>query len=324
MTAPAVPFAPPDAWDQGPGGEVVAPVTATSDTIRIPGVDETRTVVRPALAVLFRVAIGPRADAYVPRFLDYERTGTPGPAWHWPAFVAGPVWAFYRKLWAAGVVFSVLPLAGAFAFSSFGGALDGTGALWWVALALAVWIVPALLPALSAHALLYRRVQAEVSRAEGEAKSASKAVERLSRSSPVSLAAAIAFGGGALAVTAAALGPPIRAEHDARVTRDALSASLADLRLVQDAVESAWRRTGSFAHASNVGALLVRGDSGAIESVAVSPETGRVRVTLGSAIPGAAGKSILLVPAVDDAQRIQWMCVPVDIPARRLPDACRR
>ena len=110
MIAPAgtVSFDPPDTWGGPLVDAAVAPPTATSDTIRLPGVEgEARTVVRPALAVLFRVAVGPRADAYVPRFLDYERGGGPRAGWHWPAFLAGPVWAFYRKLWIAGIVFIV-------------------------------------------------------------------------------------------------------------------------------------------------------------------------------------------------------------------------
>src|SRR5215472_11055636 len=54
--------------------------------------DERR--VRPALAVLFRVAVGPHADYYVKRFVKYERTGRSAPSWHWPAFALPTVWAF--------------------------------------------------------------------------------------------------------------------------------------------------------------------------------------------------------------------------------------
>ena len=55
----------------------------------------------------------------------------------------------------------------------------------------------------------------------------------------------------------------------------------------------------------------------------MSPTTGRVRVSLGPSVPAVAGKQILLAPAVDDARGVQWMCVPVDIPARYLPESCR-
>lgn len=297
--------------------------TVGRDTVRIPGAGDRaeRTVVRPALAVLYRVAVGPNADHYVPRFLDYERAGRPSVGWHWPAFLAGPAWAFYRRLWVAGVAFALTPLAGAFAFSSLSRQLDGGGALWWIALALCVLVVPALLPAVSAYALLYRRVQGVVARVEAGTKSASKAVEQVSREPPVSIAAALAFGGGALAVTAATLVPPIAAEHDAQGTRHALAAGLAEVRLVQDAVESAFRRTGTFAHARNVGALIPRG--GAVDEVTVSPASGRVRVALAPDLAGAGGKSLLLQPVVD-GERVIWVCVPVDIAPRYLPEGCRR
>ena len=63
------------------------------------------------------------------------------------------------------------------------------------------------------------------------------------------------------------------------------------------------------------------------ETVRIEPwgrNSVRVRVSLGPAVPGAAGKSIVLAPTVDDQQRVQWMCVPIDIPPRYLPEACRR
>ena len=72
-----------------------------------------------------------------------------------------------------------------------------------------------------------------------------------------------------------------------------------------------------------MGTLLAQNDAGYVGDVAVS-SGGRVRVSLGPAVPGAAGKSIVLAPTVDDQQRVQWMCVPIDIPPRYLPEACRR
>ncbi|MEO8485304.1 MAG: pilin [Betaproteobacteria bacterium] len=299
--------------------------TLANVTIRLPGdTSFTRVlVVRPALAVLFRIAIGPAADRYVPRFLAFERAGHARPGWHWPAFLAPPVWAFYRKLWTEGVAFSLLPIAGAFAFAAVGGSLDGTGAGWWLALAFSVWLFPAFLSALAADALLWGRVRRDVMRAEGGTPSASKAVASLARDVPTSPVAAIALGGGAIVLAATLLGPPIRAEYVAHAARDAVNVTLAALRIVQEAVESAWDRTGTLAHARNVGMLLAQNDGAYVGDVAVGPG-GRVRVSLGPSVPGAAGKSILLAPTVDRDQRVQWMCVPVDIPARYLPEACRR
>jgi hypothetical protein len=300
--------------------------TLANVTIRLPGDaggPGEPAVVRPALAVLFRIAVGPEADRYVPRFLAFERAGHARPGWNWPAFLAPPVWAFYRKLWTEGVAFSVLPVAGAFGFAALGGALDGSGPGWWVALAVSVWLFPSLLSSLSADALLWGRVRRDVMQAESSTPSASKAVASLAGRAPTSPLAAIALGGGAIALAAALLWSPIRAEYVAHAAREAVSSALTSLRVVQEAVESAWDRTGTLAHARNVGTLLAQNEGGYVEDVAVS-SGGRVRVSLGPSVPGVGGKSIVLAPTVDAEARVQWMCVPIDIPARYLPEACRR
>ena len=310
--------------ERGTGGAPGAPVTHV--TIRLPGRAgfEGPTVVRPALAVLYRIAVGPEADRYVPRFLAWERAGRSRPAWNGSAFLCPPVWAFYRKLWPEGAVFAALPAAGAFAFAALGGSLDGSGALWWIALAVSVWLFPSALAALSADALLWGRVRRVVARAEADAKSASKAVDALARRAPVSPAAGIAMGGGAIVLCATLLGPALAAEYVAHAARGALATTLASLTVVQDAVETAWERTGTIGEAREAGQLVARNDPRYVEAIAVSPSTGRVRVSLGASVPGAAGKQILLAPAVDEDRRVQWMCVPVDIPSRYLPAACRR
>ena len=260
----------------------------------------------------------------MPRFLAWERSGRSRPAWNGSAFLWPPVWAFYRKLWPEGAVFAVLPAVGAFAFAALGGSLDGSGALWWIALAVSVWLFPAALAALSADALLWGRVRRVVARAEADAKSASKAVDVLARRAPVSVVAGIAMGGGAIVLCATLLGPALAAEYVAHGARHALATTLASLTVVQDAVEFAWERTGTIGEAREAGQLVARNDGRYVEEIAVSPTTGRVRVSLGPSVPGAAGKQILLAPAVDEDRRVRWLCVPVDIPVRYLPATCRR
>src|SRR5438876_555876 len=68
-------------------------------------------IVRPSLAILFRMAVGPAADYYAPRFLEYERIGRSFPSWNWAAPWVPTVWAFYHKLWAAGLAFALWPVA---------------------------------------------------------------------------------------------------------------------------------------------------------------------------------------------------------------------
>jgi hypothetical protein len=58
--------------------------------------------------------------------------------------------------------------------------------------------------------------------------------------------------------------------------------------------------------------------------VVVDPSTGRVKLHVGSSIPELGGKAILLVPTVDEAERVRWFCIPVGIPDRYLPQVCRK
>ena len=64
--------------------------TAFLDTVQLeplPGEIELEDerIVRPSLAILFRMAVGPAADYYAPRFLEYERVGRSFPSWNWAA-----------------------------------------------------------------------------------------------------------------------------------------------------------------------------------------------------------------------------------------------
>ena len=59
--------------------------------------------------LLFRLAVGPAADYYAPRFLSYESARRAG--MHWPSFLLPSVWAFHRKLWLAGFTFALPPVA---------------------------------------------------------------------------------------------------------------------------------------------------------------------------------------------------------------------
>src|SRR4029450_5408845 len=76
------------------------PLPNIPDTVRMPWTNET--VVRPVLSILYRLALGARAEAWVPRFLRYERKGRAAIGWHWPAFFFPAVWAVYRKMGVGG------------------------------------------------------------------------------------------------------------------------------------------------------------------------------------------------------------------------------
>src|SRR5205085_504172 len=119
------------------------PVSPSNDTVALPALgsnDLQERVVRPTLAVLFRLAVGPAADYYTPRFLRYESAGHGAPGWCWPALMLQSVWAFYRKLWLPGIFYALLPAAGALMFVRFSQNLDDWSVPWLLCAAISIWL----------------------------------------------------------------------------------------------------------------------------------------------------------------------------------------
>lgn len=293
------------------------------DTIRMPWASPTNDddhVVRPALAVLYRIALGPSADRYVPRFLEYERAGRSIPGWLWSAFFAPPVWAFYRKLWLAGVVGALLPLAGLAAFVTLA-AFVPDGIEWFAAAAALVWILPSAAFAVVANALLHRRVKRVVENAEAEAATAHEVASAVARAGPTSLAGALA-GVGALAAAFGVVLSVLQALNDTRVVRADVEAALAAMQPLQREIEEGYLRLQAMPQPEQT-LLRTWLGSTTIDTVSVSQATGRLRITFGPTRPALTGKMILLVPALDESQRVEWLCIAVGIEPKHIPAQCR-
>jgi hypothetical protein len=279
--------------------------------------------VRPALAVLFRIAVGPAADRYVRRFLAFERAGRGRPGWHWPSLLFPGVWAFYRKLWGFGLAYALLPLAGALAFAAIEPAFERADFAWIASAILAVWILPGVLPALFAESILYRHCRELILAAERRAQSATDAVRALSCRNPTSCAAALLLGGGALAGMIALIVPPLATAYGDLSVRGQLASAIAAVHDLEREIEVTWKTARLVPKQTDHPALRAHAGASLIEEVHVHPSTGRVRVALGAAVPELAGKTILFAPARGSDNRWHWVCVPVDIPARYLPPECR-
>jgi hypothetical protein len=300
--------------------------SAFLDTIHFPGMtaaEARETCVRPALAVHFRMAVGPAADYYAPRFLEYERTGHGAPGWHWPSFLFPSVWAFYRKLWFEGLLFALLPIAGAIAFGALAPRIGNAHLPWLAAAALAIWFLPGLIPALLANSLLYHRVRRLVQRAEASTGNAAQAASLLATRSPTSFLAALLLGGGAIVLAGSLIAPGVRMAWLEHQVRAKVTAALASVRPLQEQIEDGWNRFRAIPRKLDVETLRVGAAAAFLGEVSFRPANGRLRLGLSSSIPELFGRSILLAPAVDPLQRIQWMCIPIDIPAQYLPKECR-
>jgi hypothetical protein len=300
------------------------PGVAPIDGDTIAAVDDGDRVVRPALAVLYRLAVGPAADYYTPRFLRYERAGHALPGWHWPAFLVPSFWAFYRKLWLPGVAYALLPLVGALAFTRLGSRFDESSPVWFASAVLAIWILPGLISALLANSLLYRRVRRQIGRAEAAAGSVPRAARMLTTRKPTSVASALMLGGGVLLIALGGSFDRLREAYVDHAVRATVAESLNAVRWLQMEVEEQWWRFGVPARPPEAVRQLARESAPDLADVSVSEQNGRVRLGLGRSIPELAGKAILLAPSVDAWQRVHWLCVPIDIPQKYLPKDCRR
>jgi hypothetical protein len=286
-----------------------------------PGEAEDEKMVRPSLAILYRMAVGPDADYYGPRFLEYERTGRSFPSWNWAAFMAPGVWAIYRRLWSAGVAFTVWPFLALavcwFALPSF----SATGVVGLAAAALAVWFSPGLVGALVANTLLHRKSQQLVRQAEAVTSQTDKAARWLARrrvTAPFQAAAATVIMLAALGVVV----PNLKSAYSDEVVKARITASLAAIRPLQAQLEE-WFRSRSPDDAPAIALAETLTDTPLLERVSVSLANGRVRVALDS-IPELSGRSILLAPAIDRWKQVRWICIPVDIPERYLPPECKQ
>jgi hypothetical protein len=117
------------------------------------------------------------------------------------------------------------------------------------------------------------------------------------------------------------LGPTVWQSYTEHLVRLKVADTLSAVRWVQHQVEEGW----SGETVTKPPAVVIAGEGAKlISDVDVSPYNGRVRVGFDESIPELAGKWILLAPARDARQRVRWLCIPVDIPSKYLPSACRR
>jgi hypothetical protein len=301
-------------------------VSLRDDTVELPavvpvGLEER--VVRPSLAVLFRLAVGPAADYYTPRFLRYEGAGHGAPGWHWPALLLQSVWAFYRKLWLPGIFYALLPAAGALGFLSIAPSVDDGSVPWWLCAVACMWLGPGIIAALLSTPLLYGRIRRVVHRAERSAADTAEAASFLSARKSTSLRGALLFGGGAIALALAPIAPGVHSAYEEHAVRAQVEASLSALTPLQREVEEQWSNLASIGRPLADTALVARRWTQFLDDVSVNPLSGRLRLGLGPSFPELWGKTILVAPATDWLQRIHWTCIPIDIPKRYLPKECR-
>jgi hypothetical protein len=321
--------APTDTASEGTGeGESPDERTTTAflDSIHLPrhaGEPEDERVVPPSLAIPFRMAVGPGADYYAPRCLEYERTGRSFPSWNWAPLLAPGVWAVYRRLWGPGIAFTGWPLVALALFRFVDPHLGDSGTVSLAVALLLLWVVPGVVGALVANTLVHHRARQRVRNAESRTSEADKVAQWLSRRAVIAPMSAAVTGGATILLALYVVIPGLQSAYAEQVVRSHITEGLAATQPLQRQLE-AWFASRSSSGAPNFDVAQAGPGAAFLEAVDVNLTNGRVRLGLGSSIPELSGRSILLAPALDRRQQIRWVCIPVDIPARYLPQECRQ
>jgi len=296
------------------------------DTIHLdalPGEPADEPIVRPSLAILFRMAVGPAADYYAPKFLEYERIGRSFPGWNWAAPWIPTVWAFYHKLWIAGLAFALWPVAAMEVFGLVDPYLGDSTFVSFACALLLLWVIPGIVAGLVANTLLYHKARQLVRDAEAETVRPDEAARLLGERAPIAFGSAVLLGAVAITSSMLVVAPYLQTAVADRVVRTRVAEALAALQPLQRQVEGGWDLAKSSLIAPNYEIIGRQFGPDFLAAVNVSLDSGRVRVALGPLIPELSGRSILLAPARDRDERIRWICVPVDIPVRFLPHECK-
>ena len=281
-------------------------------------------VVRPVLGILFNLALGAMAGAWVPRFLRYERAGHAAVRWHWPAFVFPAVWACYRRLWVHGRDHGGAPVRSGGALARIDPALHDSPAAWVLLAVAVIWGVPGMLAALAADSLLYRRVKHEVREAEASSE----------RTDVVAVAAADAPPHGTHQRAAA------RQRHPRLAGTGYRAGALRPSRTARRARERGRRarrgarRCSGRSRRSGRAAVRFRGDRITPQSrrtaarrsskaVDLSPQTGACASRWGRRAARWRARRCCSRRRSTRERRIHWYCVAVDVPAQYLPQDCR-
>lgn len=269
------------------------------------------------------MAVGPGADYYAPRFLEFERIGHSLPSWNWASLWAPSAWAFYRRLWLPGIVFAIWPLAAVALFQWVDPYLGDSRLPSVMCAALLIWLIPGVVAALLADTLVFRRARRQVRDAEAKTMWPEDAARMLAGRAPIAPVSAVSMGGMAIILAFYVATPSLQMAYADRLVRTHVTQVLSAIDPIKLQIEQWWTRSSTDRVPPDYQAIAKKRGAQFLEGVDVSLANGRVRLALGPLIPELSGRSILLAPTVDPQQQVRWICVPVGIPTRYLPQECR-
>ena len=272
---------------------------------------------------LWQAAVGKNSAYYLRRFSRMLETGPRWIGWHWPALFVPFVWAIYRKLWGAAILFFFLPyiamLFVAVALALVGPMNDTGNTIVYGIYVVTIFVVPPLV----VNALYFRKVRARVASAMQQFSDTPAQVAFLTGSGGTSGAAAVVvvmFGSVFIIGVLAAIAIP---QYQDYVGRSRISASLAAVDGLKQQVDVAWTAHGAFPETLDLEPLRNRANADSIGALVYDKSTGTISITMAGGGTRMDGKKISLVPRGRANEPLTWSCRNVDVPNPLLPRSCR-
>jgi type IV pilus assembly protein PilA len=297
----------------------------------------------------YELAVGQNAEYYLPKFEQYDNGGSKL-GWNWPAFFVTTPWFLYRKMWGWGMAnlawfWGVLTFVGPVGMGIAAGAAgkgNEMGAIGVVATVVGLLLIaPWILLPMFANALYWKHVNKVIRNVPASfASQPDKRQARIERNGGTGAGAMIGvLIGGAFVMFAfvgilAAIAIPAYQDYTIRgQVAEGLSLAAAPKAAVAEfyAQNEGWPENGEAAGITD----SISGKY--VDSITV--ENGSIVIVYGGqSNVNLKGKTLFLMPGVDDQKSIAWMCADgakpdwvergpgrygTDIPSKYLPAACR-
>ncbi len=264
----------------------------------------------------YAAAIGyNNTDYYLSRFKRFDSGGS-SVSWHWPAFFVTFYWFLYRKMWLWALIYFLLPIpVGIFSgiLGAFSAAAGGVAYLSFIA---GIFIVFPMF----ATKLYHRHIRKKIEKAKSFSNDKEKHMRTLAvegGTSNIALIIVLIFAFVAMIGILAAVAIPAYQDYTIRAK---VSQGLAYGSQYKAQVEEYAIQNQQWPESSD--------DINISENIK-DPNVLDIYVQNGVVIiqyaggPSLQGKSLALVPSVNNENYIVWKCETIDLKNKYLPSSCR-
>lgn len=258
-----------------------------------------------------------KLDFYLPKFFRFDANGI-GASWNWAAFFLNWYWLLYRKMWAVSFAYLGVTVLFGIAQATAGESLSAVGAL----ILLNVIVLWGLFPAY-ANALYYRHVNKKIAKVKKTVTDKDRQLRILQAeggTSSIVLVLIVIFLLTVFTGILAAIAIPAYQDY---VVRTKVVSGLTLAERYKTEVENYVYENQAWPYSiTEFEDMPSANESPYVRDIAIH-EAGVIVVTYASE-KAIAGRSLALIPSINEAQRIVWQCQGVDIEQKYLPTACRK